>query len=740
MRRPPPREQPQPRRLRRDLPRPEGPFDRLLRRRPERDPAPIIIGGTVAFLAIVILLVVGVSTLLGSDDGGGGTTTSGDGDTVDFGGISGRLISAVPALPPGLNQLSAYIEFDLDQENPPNISGFVLPLRETVDDPAGLGFYTYSEGRWRRLADVKVVRNGRAEGEFNNVPPNIVVLRVAPEPYQVAGSLPPGGVLHPEARATIVSPRDYAPAQDGTVQGTPTQFPPERQTLVIPTIVGSGEDTAAVVNDILNDEARRSAHLQAIVSLVNDQGLDGIDLEYPSVDVDLEPEFTEFVQTLAEQLGDKQLSLTLPPPSNQQRQAYDWKKLGEAVDTIRILPIADPVSYWDTMPRAISEVTEQVDARKVMLVISPYSIEGVGDVTRPIGYLQAMLLAAESTVREPQDPNAIKPGVNVKLVAKNLDQAEGASPLRWDEAAAAVRFDLGGTERRRIVIENFFSVGFKLEIVQAYRLGGIAVSDASAQSDVANIWPALNELMRSATLTLQRPNESSLLPVWQAPDGGDFGAGAGTTATWIAPKQGPHNVVLVVSDGERRFGRAVLVDVKKGPDTTATPLITFPPSTPTATPTPAPGQPTAPPVTPAPRPTLPMEMGVRADGSDEGSSASNDERTAPGSTVTYHVIIDNDSPVKVTVTQLLDNVHGNITTCKTAGGAPTVVGIELEPDSGDGPGDVDPDGPDAVSCTYEVKFPETPGEIKNAVAANVLAADGQTGSDYDDNTRVTVVP
>jgi uncharacterized repeat protein (TIGR01451 family) len=133
-------------------------------------------------------------------------------------------------------------------------------------------------------------------------------------------------------------------------------------------------------------------------------------------------------------------------------------------------------------------------------------------------------------------------------------------------------------------------------------------------------------------------------------------------------------------------------------------------------------------------------MGVRADGSDEGSSASNDEKTAPGSNVTYHVIIDNDSPVKVTVTQLLDSVHGNITTCKTVGGAPTVVGIELDPDSGDGPGDVDPDGPDAVSCTYEVKFPETPGEIKNAVAANVLAADGQTGSDYDDNTKVTVAP
>src|SRR5688572_20077416 len=108
MRRPPPRDKPPARRFRRDLPRPEGPFDRLLRRRPERDPAPIIIGGTIAFLAIVILLVVGVSSLLGGD----GTAGSGgnEGDVRDFGGIEGRLTS-VPALPAGLEQVSDYYQF-----------------------------------------------------------------------------------------------------------------------------------------------------------------------------------------------------------------------------------------------------------------------------------------------------------------------------------------------------------------------------------------------------------------------------------------------------------------------------------------------------------------------------------------------------------------------------------------------------------------------------------------------------
>jgi hypothetical protein len=533
---------------------------------------------------------------------------------------------------------------------------------------------------------------------------------------------------------SVRKPNALVAAHDGPVRGSAVALS-QTEPLVIPTIIGSGTDTANVVNDILVDDDRREAHIQAIVSLVNDSGLDGIDLEYSSVNVDLEPEFTEFIGTLADRLGDKRLSVTLPPPSDQQRQAYDWKKIGEAADIIKILPIADPISYWDTMPRAISRIVEDVDPQKVMLVVSPYSIEGVDDATRPIGYLQAMVLAAESAVREPVNPEDIKPGVTVKLVARNLDQAEGGSPLRWDEAAAAVRFDLGGTERRRIVIENAYSVGFKLELVQAYRLGGLAVSDASSQSDVANVWPTIKELIRSATVTLVRPNEAALMPAWQAPDGGDFGAGAGTSATWVAPKEGAHKIVLVVSDGERRFGRVTVVEVKKAPQTSPTPLITFPPPTASATPTPAPGAP--PPPAETPKPTLPVQLGVRVD-ADSNGTASNDEQAPPGAIVTYWVIIDNDSPVKVNVTSLLDSVWGNITTCKTAGGAASVVGIVLDEDTDSDGSEVDPDGLDAVSCRYEVTAPATSGtEVKNIVTTTVQAGDGQTGTDRDDNTRFT---
>lgn len=729
MRRFPPREEPPERRLRRDLPRPEGPFDRLLRRKPERDPAPIIIGGTIAFLALVIVMVFAFSSLLGGGgDGGGGSS-----GTVDIApGIKGRL-APMPALPPGLVALSEFVEFQAKDKNTPAIIG--LPLKEKVQDASGVGFYTYIEGRWQRLGEADIKDGKVAEGDFPSVPDNVAVLRVVAQAYQVAGSLPANTSLHPEAKVNILNPRDYAPAADGSLRGTATKVPEQRTYALIPTVVGSAADTAAVVNDILASEDLRAKHVEAITSLVTGAGYDGIDLEYPSVDPGLRQSFTDFVDSLAEQLhkSGKRLSLTLPPPASQ-RQAYDWKALGRAADMIKVLPVADPVLYWQTMPDAISQLLKDVDRAKVMLVVSPFSVEtGAGGTARPIGYLQAMVLAAEAVVREPKDPKDIQPGVTVKLVAKNMDETEGASAMRWNSDAAAVTFATAGQDQRRIYVENVFSFGFKLEIVQSYGLGGVAVADASAQSDVADIWPSVNGLVESGTVTLRRPNDSALLPIWQAPDGGDLGAGAGTTATWIPAKEGSYTIVLVVSDGERRFGRRLTVEVGEAPKPSATPLVTFPPESPTPTPLETPGGTPTP--TPTPAAGVLVEVGLVADGDDSNPDFTNDETTSPGSSVTYLVTIDNDSEVPVTIDSLLDSVYGEVE-CLTAGGK-NVVGEMLAADNGDGVGAFN-GGADEITCTFTKTAPTESGTIVNNVVT-VVVSDENGRSDADqDGAKVTV--
>ncbi len=589
-------------RSRRGAPPPEGPLGQLLRQRPERDPAPFIIGGTVAFVALVIALVFVFSSVL--DDDGGEMDISGL-----PAGVDAKFVD-VPALPAGLRAVSKLLEFEVDQDVAISID---LPLQSAITDSTGLGFYTFLGTRWERIADVEL-RNGGTRGaaEFSPVPANLAVLRVVETIYEVSGSLPSGGSLHSEARLDVVSPRDYLPLADGSLQGASTPVQTGSDVLLIPTIVGSGEAASAIVDAVLADESLQASHIQAIATLAREGGFDGIDLEYSAVDPSLSQEFTGFITELRDVLRSDgiRLSLTLPPPTGDP-QAYEWRLLGEAVDTIRVLPISDPLDYWLQMPAALSQIVDDVAPTKVMLVVSPHSVERVGSAVQPIGYRQAMTLATEILVREPTDPEQIKPGVAVELVAQNLLQGEGVSTPVWSDEAAIVTVAFGGERGSTIYFENLFSVGFKLEMVQAYGLGGAVVSDASAQSDVANIWPAMNALVDTAAVTLLRPNGDALLPRWQASDGGSLDPDAGATAVWIAPsEEGAYAIALIVSDGESQFGQETTVEVRPGPSpvTTATPTsspsLTF---TPTATPalSPSPGElptPTSTPTTVTPPP------------------------------------------------------------------------------------------------------------------------------------------
>ena len=656
--------------------------------------------------------------------GGGGDNGGGSGQTFQVAdGVTGRL-TPMPGLPPGLAAASQFIEFESEEAVPRTIA---LPLTISVSGDAVLGFYSHLEGRWQRIAESQVMPSQEFAsqgclgsgtttgsglvscGNFSAVPQNLAVLQVLAQTYTVAASLPAGATLHADARPNIVSPRDFSPASDGSVIGSASTVDTSGSVQHVPTIVGSSTDTAAVVGDILADESLRASHVQQIVTLVEDGGFDGIDLEYSAVDADLGGQFTAFVSALAGAFGQSghRLSLTLPPPGDQ-RSAYDWEQLGELVDYIKVLPIADPVAYWDNMPDGIARLTQDVPPQKILLVVNPFSIE-TGEVARAIGYQNAMVLASRASVREPDNPDDIISGATVRLVAESLAEAEGASPMAWDNDAAAVAFTIGGTDRRRIYIENSYSVGFKLELVQAYGLGGVAVSDASAESDVANVWGRVNELVITSTVSLRRPSETMLVPVWQAPDG-DLGAGAGTSATWIAPSAGTYAIVLVVSDGDRRFGQEISVVVNETDEPDPSPLETFAPDTDTPTPTPTTtpsGEPTE---TDAPG-TGRVEVGIVAEGNDEGSAFSNDEEVTPGSTVTYLVTFDNDFDVPVTITNFVDIFHGLDVVCFSEGGT-NIIGIVIPPDDGDaalGPGELGTaSDPDVVVCVYDVTAPVDP--------------------------------
>ena len=111
-------------------------------------------------------------------------------------------------------------------------------------------------------------------------------------------------------------------------------------------------------------------------------------------------------------------------------------------------------------------------------------------------------------------------------------------------------------------IENALSVPFKLDLVDRFDLGGIAVDDVSDSVGANDIWPVISEFLDTGQASLAKANGSLLVPSWQA-DGGNLESGEEGSVTWVAPDEpGTYNVTLIVSDGVMRVAQRIALTVQ----------------------------------------------------------------------------------------------------------------------------------------------------------------------------------
>jgi len=582
---------------RREFSREEGPFDRLFRSRFERDPAPLIIGGTIIFLAILILILfLPPLSLLGGGGGGGGA-----GRLTDVGcGITARRAGQVPELPAGLVALSPLYELSVPsgaEEQGCRLT--TISLDTPTQDASNLAFYTYRDGTWVRLAAATLASDGAAaESELEKIPDNLTVLRLAAATHLALGSLPSGSALDPAADGllSVVSPADYAPSSDGSIVGTATSLDTDQKLDVLPTIAARDGDAAKAVNAILRNSGLTASHIEGIVSLAERGSFRGVDIDYRQVDASVGGEFSQFITDLAQQLHKtgRKLSITLPMPavsaSSIDTGAYDWERLGKAADYVKILPESDQSLYRNRMSQVLQYATSIIDRGKVFLVISPFSHEKSKEGVKPMTFLQAMGIANVMTVVPgAEDSQEIVGGRQVVITGDNIHRETGGSGIKWSDETATVAFSYRANDETRTVwVENVFSAGFKLELVQAFRLGGIAIEDVSEGSGGGDIWAAVESLVRGGLARLERPNANNLRPEWTASAGKIEAPGTGGAATWVPPDEGGTcEISLIVSDGVSRVGRRLTLEAKATvtPTPTPTPEIT-PEVTETATATP----------------------------------------------------------------------------------------------------------------------------------------------------------
>jgi hypothetical protein len=470
----------------------------------------------------------------------------------------------------------------------------------------GLSIYSYDGGKWTRLAPAQVTQDGTraVNASAIELPKTFAVLRRSGGDLQVFGGLPRGTSLGADAARVVsyATPQNYTPAADGSVSGGPTSTPQGASFGVVPAIVAEGGPEAQAVNQILVDDAKQRAHVDRIATVADQGGFDGVEVDYTAVDAGLKSNFTAFVQALATRLHSSKriLVLRMPLPrregSTWNGGAYDWASLARNADYLVMAAERDQSNYRMRVPDAVKYLTgtdpnsAKVDSRKLVLEVSPLSEERSEQGTvRTLTTAEALSIASQITVR---DRDKVVTGGDVVVSADNINR-EGGSGAQWTPQGV-VSFSYRSAEDQRTVwIENVFSVGYKLEIAQLYKLGGVAVDNSTADPLITNIWPAIQQFQAAGAPTLAQPNPQTLRPQWLGDDKPLPDVGNRALITWRAPADpGRHTLTVIVSDGTMRVANSTLVDVRAGtptggsgtPGATSTPGARFtPPPTRTST-------------------------------------------------------------------------------------------------------------------------------------------------------------
>src|SRR5215211_3873846 len=478
-----------------------------------RDPRLLAIGGgALLVVAALALLFLGPCSILNPSD---------DGDETLY---NCPTIKTPPPPPEGLQLVGEARDFSEGKCNravPGGIARISIPV-DGARGGRGLSFYTFSGDKWQRVAPAELTDDGKwAQVVVNEVPPNGAIMRRAADTFQVMATVPQGQALNPDAErlATVVGGYDFVPAPDGSLNGNVTNVKRNDTALLVPVVVAAAGAEADAVNGFVGNSERRTAHASNLAQLVQTNRLDGVELDYTAVDPARRNDFTDLVRQAADSVhrAGGTLILTLPLPTkegnNWNTGAYDWGQLGKAADYLKIAPERDQSIYRRVVPEALTYLTGQVEPRKLVLALSPLSVEKSDQGLRTMSTLEALSIAAQFTIRDRANAATNAP---VVVVADNLAQESGGtSGLNWDAIAATVAFTYQSNGQPRTVwVENQYSAAFKTEFVRLWGLGGVAVDDASNNQGFSSIWPAIVPLAEGRDLTLLQPNSSLLRPEW----------------------------------------------------------------------------------------------------------------------------------------------------------------------------------------------------------------------------------
>ena len=242
--------------------------------------------------------------------------------------------------------------------------------------------------------------------------------------------------------------------------------------------------------------------------------------------------------------------------------AYDLTVLGAAADFIVAEPPLDPTIHQAAIDASLPTLLSRVPREKVLLAVSS---DAVVPQRRAAQHHHSARRAGRRQPGQRARDRPLRRGrAGSPCRAPASSATAPSSGVHWDEATRTVSFsypDLSGNQVT-VWIENRFSAAFKLLAVEEQELGGVYLSNVSANRANANLWPAVAAFLETGQVDLRLPNPILFAPVFSVQAGALSGAsGAGWQVWELPPEAGEYEAQLVVSDGDVRVGTVITVPV-----------------------------------------------------------------------------------------------------------------------------------------------------------------------------------